>query len=171
MTFKSGFSLSGEELLFKEWLVESPFVVSGFSYGAILAFEEALSSDKRIDTVQLFSPAFFQTQKVSYKKMQLRYYKQDASAYETAFLKNVAAPSDVDLRPFFKKSTPEALHELLAYEWSSEKLEALRKKGTKIEVYLGAKDIIIDANAAKDFFNPFATIYFFNHYGHLLKGA
>jgi hypothetical protein len=170
LSFKSGFSLAGEGKLFENWIFSTPFTINGFSYGAILAFEEVLNSDNRIDTLQLFSPAFFQTQKASYKKMQLRYYKADPEAYEKAFLENVAYPSSYDLKPYYKKSTPKVLETLLNYEWSGEKLQLLRDRGVKIEVYLGEVDKIIDAKACKEFFEPFAKVFYFKQCGHLLKG-
>nr|WP_275856258.1 hypothetical protein [Sulfurimonas sp. MAG313] len=63
MKFYSGFSLSNDEILFKDYLKYSDYTVAGFSYGAIKAFEMALTSKTRIDTLQLFSPAFFQEKK------------------------------------------------------------------------------------------------------------
>ena len=55
----SGFSLKGEKELFKEYIIENDFTVSGFSYGAQKAVEYVLSTDNRVDLLQLFSPAFF----------------------------------------------------------------------------------------------------------------
>ena len=62
MLFFSGFSLTREEYLFDEYLNSSSYCVSGFSYGAIKAFKDVqkrLESAKRVDTLQLISPAFF----------------------------------------------------------------------------------------------------------------
>ena len=58
MIFYSGFSLKDDEQFFSDYLLDQEYVVAGFSYGAIQAFEFALKTDKRIDTLQLFSPAF-----------------------------------------------------------------------------------------------------------------
>ena len=43
--------------------------------------------------------------------------------------------------------------------WGEEKLQKLLEKGTKIEVYLGANDKIVETLSAKDFFVNFATVY------------
>ena len=64
--FFSGFCLENEEELFSEYATPNDFTISGFSYGAIKAFEEVLNSNERVDKLQLFSPAFFQTQDKKY---------------------------------------------------------------------------------------------------------
>jgi hypothetical protein len=61
------------------------------------------------------------------------------------------------------------LEELLEYEWSLAELVALRQSGIKIEVYLGAKDSIIDAMAARDFFRDVATVTFIQNANHFLQ--
>ncbi|MDD5212284.1 MAG: alpha/beta hydrolase, partial [Sulfuricurvum sp.] len=70
MTFYSGFSLINDQRFFDAYLVESDYTVAGFSYGAIKAARHAANSTSRIDTLQLFSPAFFQTAKGSFKRLQ-----------------------------------------------------------------------------------------------------
>ena len=65
MQFFSGFSLQNDEKFFREFIQESDFCVCGFSYGAIKAFEytqQLLEEGKRVDTLQLFSPAFFKAE-------------------------------------------------------------------------------------------------------------
>ena len=57
----SGFCFADESELFSDYLENNEFTVCGFSYGAIKAFEEVLNSDLRVDKLQLFSPAFFQS--------------------------------------------------------------------------------------------------------------
>lgn len=57
--YYSGFSLKNEKKIFGEYIKENDFTISGFSYGAIKAFEDVLKSDERVDLLQLFSPAFF----------------------------------------------------------------------------------------------------------------
>ena len=52
--------------------------------------------------------------------------------------------------------------------WKEEKVQKLLDKGTKIEVYLGEVDKIIDASKAKEFFKNFATVYYIKQKGHLL---
>lgn len=166
--FFSGFCFKDESELFDDYIIKSDFVVSGFSYGAIKAFEEVLNSENRVDVLQLFSPAFFQTQDKKYKRMQLMFFKKDSISYCDNFLKNVVNPSNIDISNYFSMGTYEELDELLNYEWNEEKLQKLVDRGTKIEVYLGSVDKIIDSQKAKDFFINFATTYYIKDKGHIL---
>lgn len=166
--FFSGFCFLSESELFDEYLIKNDFTISGFSYGAIKAFENALTSNQRVDRLQLFSPAFFQTQDDKFKRTQLMYFKKDANAYCQNFLSNVKYPINTEISKYFKLGTIEELYELLYYEWSEEKLQKLLEKGTKIEVYLGGVDKIIDASKANELFKKFATVYYIKEKGHLL---
>jgi hypothetical protein len=164
----SGFCFVNESELFDEYLENNDFTVCGFSYGAIKAFEEVLNSNTRVDKLQLFSPAFFQTFDDKFKRMQLMFFKKDANAYCENFLKNVSSPTNQDISKYFNQGTIEELELLLNYEWSNEKLQKLVEKGTKIEVFLGSVDKIIDSAKAKEFFKDFATVYYIKEKGHLL---
>lgn len=164
----SGFCFVNESELFDEYLENNDFTVCGFSYGAIKAFEEVLNSNTRVDKLQLFSPAFFQTFDEKFKRMQLMFFKKDANAYCENFLKNVSSPTNQDISKYFNQGTIEELEELLNYEWSKEKLQKLVDNGTKIEVFLGGVDKIIDSSKAKEFFKDFATVYYIKEKGHLL---
>lgn len=164
----SGFCFKNESELFNEYLESNDFTVCGFSYGAIKAFEEVLSTNQRVDKLQLFSPAFFQTFDDKFKRTQLMYFKKDANAYVETFLQNVIYPSNLDISKYFELGTSKQLEELLNYKWSEEKLQELVDKGVKIEVYLGGVDKIIDSSKAKDFFKNFATVYYIKEKGHLL---
>ena len=164
----SGFCFFDESELFNEYLEKSDFTVCGFSYGAIKAFEEVLNSNQRVDKLQLFSPAFFQTSNDKFKRMQLMFFKKDANSYCENFLKNVLNPTNKDISKYFQMGTFEELEELLNYQWSEEKLQRLVDKGTIIEVYLGEVDKIIDSQKAKEFFRNFATVYYIKEKGHLL---
>jgi hypothetical protein len=164
----SGFCFVNESELFDEYLENNDFTVCGFSYGAIKAFEEVLNSNTRVDKLQLFSPAFFQNFDDKFKRMQLMFFKKDANAYCENFLKNVSSPTNQDISKYFNQGTIEELELLLNYEWSNEKLQKLVEKGTKIEVFLGSVDKIIDAQKAKEFFKDFATVYYIKEKGHLL---
>ena len=164
----SGFCFSQERELFEEYLIKNDFTLCGFSFGAIKAFEEALSTNQRVDKIQLFSPAFFQNYDDKFKKKQLMYFKKDANLYSQSFLENVIFPKQIDISKDFKLGTIEELEELLYYEWKEEKLQKILDKGIKIEVYLGGVDKIIDASKAKDFFKDFATVYYIKEKGHLL---
>lgn len=171
MTFKyfSGFSLENEEELFEEYRLDNDFSISGFSYGAIKAFEYVLSTDIRVDTLQLFSPAFFQTQDEKFKRMQLMFFKKDSKSYCDNFLKNISYPDTLDINKYFKEGSFDSLSELLTYTWDEKKLEKIVNKGTKIEVYLGGRDKIIDSTSAKEFFKNYATVYFIKDASHILK--
>jgi hypothetical protein len=164
----SGFCFFEESELFQDYIIQNDFTVSGFSFGAIKAFEEVLTSNNRVDKLQLFSPAFFQTQNEKFKRTQIMYFKKDANAYCQTFLSNVLSPLDLDISKYFKLGSIEELQELLYYEWREEKLQNLIDKGVKIEVYLGGNDKIIDALKAQEFFKKFATVYYIKEKGHLL---
>ncbi|AXX92239.1 hypothetical protein CPU12_01415 [Malaciobacter molluscorum LMG 25693] len=166
--FYSGFCLNKEKELFSEYIIENDFTISGFSYGAIKAFKKALGTNRRVDLLQMFSPAFFQDKDKKFKRTQLMYFKKDSTAYCDTFMKNVIFPKKVDISKYFEIGRAEQLEELLSYEWTKQSLETLQKKGTKIEVYLGAKDKIINSREAKEFFKDFTTVYFFNELGHIL---
>ncbi len=167
-SFFSGFCFSNESELFDEYIIRNDFTISGFSYGAIKAFEEALNTQDRVDKLQLFSPAFFQNFDEKFKRTQLMYFKKDENTYVQTFLNNVIYPSNKDISKYFKLGTAQELEELLTYVWNEEKLQKLVDKGVKIEVYLGADDKIIDSLKVKKFFQKFATIYYIKEKGHLL---
>jgi pimeloyl-ACP methyl ester carboxylesterase len=168
MIFYSGFSLCDDEHFFKPYLIDSDYTVAGFSYGAIKAFEYALKSQQRIDRLQLFSPAFFQSKSDSFKRLQLLGFKKNPDAYISQFIKGCflpLEPADVKV----ENGTYDELKELLEYEWSSELLEKLHVKGLIIEVYFGSEDAIIDVSAAKEFFQPYTTTFLIQHANHFLQ--
>ena len=168
--FYSGFSLKNESFLFDAYRSGRPFSLAGFSYGAILAFEEALSGNRRVDLLQLFSPAFFQDQSTGFKRLQLKSYRTWPEAYMATFLANCAKPSDFSLEPYAVSGTLQQLESLLQYTWTREKVEHLLGMGTHIEVHLGEADAIINAKAAAEFFKPLVTLYRYKGKGHILKG-
>lgn len=167
--FFSGFSLQNEESLFDEYRIVNDFTIAGFSYGAIKAFEYVLQSSNRIDTLQLFSPAFFQDKDEKYKRMQVMFFKKDETKYCNNFIQNVAFPCKDDLKEFFNKGTSLELETLLNYVWDEKKLQEIKEKNINIEVYLGSEDKIIDSLKAKEFFKKFATVYYIKKCGHILK--
>jgi len=167
--YYSGFCLENEVELFDEFIIENDFTVSGFSYGAILAFEKVLSSNLRVDKLQLFSPSFFQTKDKKFKRMQLMFYKKDKNTYCNNFLKNISYPSSIDCNKYFKEGSYTQLEELINYEWDEKKLEFLINKGVKIEVFLGEDDKIIEAQKANNFFKNYSTVYFIKNVGHILN--
>ena len=166
----NGFCLENESELFKEYMIENDYTLSGFSYGAIQALEFALGSsamDIRIDLVQLFSPSFFNDKDEKYKRMQLMYFKKDSKTYCDNFLKNSGFDETQSLK-YFKEGKHEELEELLNYKWDQKKLQLLVDNGTKIEVYLGENDNIIDSQKALEFFVNFSEVYFIKNKGHIL---
>ena len=168
MQYFHGFSLQEEEEIFSQYLLHSDYCVAGFSFGAQEALEYVYHSPKRIDRLILLSPAFFQTQKQSFIRAQLRYFDANTQAYIQQFTSNVASPSNVDLSAYIQTGKREDLDALLCYVWDVEKLEAIQSRGTVIEVFLGEKDEIIDSKEAFDFFAPISTIYFIKNVGHAL---
>ena len=166
--FYSGFSLQNEKELFKEYLHTNSYEVAGFSYGAIKAFNFAINSKLRIDTLTLLSPAFFQDKDKRFKRLQLLSFKKDRQNYTKNFLKNCAYPCNKDLSSYLKEGSYEELDELLNFTWDENLLKELNKRSVNIEVHLGALDKIIDAKKAYEFFKPYATIYYYKNKGHIL---
>ena len=167
--FFSGFCLQNEEALFEPYLIKSDFAVAGFSYGAIKAFEYTLTCKTRIDTLQLFSPAFFEDKDAKFKKLQTLSFTKNSDAYTQNFMQNCAYPSAFNLAPFFQKESIEELSELLHYTWNEAHLQALKERGITIEVYVGECDTIINALHVKDFFVPYASVYYLKQVGHILQ--
>jgi hypothetical protein len=165
--FFSGFSLKEEAELFKEYQINNNFSVSGFSYGAQKAFEYVLKNEKRVDLLQLFSPAFFQDCDKKYKRTQLMFFKKDQKVYCDQFLKNCGFTKE-QAKNYFQMGTYEELDELLNYIWNKEKLQLLKEKNIHLEVYLGSDDKIIDPQEAKEFFKEFGEVYFIKNKNHIL---
>jgi hypothetical protein len=168
MKYFNGFCLQNEEALFEPYLIQSDFTVAGFSYGAIKAVEYAFTCKTRIDTLQLFSPAFFGDKDAKFKKLQTLSFTKNSDAYTQNFMQNCAYPSTLDLQPFFHKGSIEELNELLHHTWDESCLHTLKERGITIEVYVGECDTIINSLHVKDFFVKFATVYYFKKVGHCL---
>jgi pimeloyl-ACP methyl ester carboxylesterase len=169
MKYFNGFSLQNEKELFAPYLVDSDYSVAGFSYGAQQAFEYVYHSKERIDRLILLSPAFFQTQKPSFIRTQLRYFEAGKEDYVKQFLANVTYPLNLDLSSYLKVGTKEELEALLTYRWDKNKIQELIDRGTVIEVFLGSEDAIIDIKEALKFFESSCTTYIFKKSGHLLR--
>lgn len=169
MKFYSGFSLSNDKQLFSDFLKVSEYTIAGFSYGAIKAFQEVQATKSRVDTLQLFSPAFFQDKTDKFKRMQNMYFSKDKEAYYRNFHKSIFSPADIDKSVQAQVGTAEELEELLNFVWKADELKALQDRGIKIEVYLGSEDKIINAHSAKEFFLAYADTYMISHAGHTLK--
>jgi tRNA modification GTPase TrmE len=144
MRYFNGFSLQNEENHFSDLLIKSEQSVAGFSYGAQRAFEYVYESKERIDRLVLLSPAFFQTEKSSFTRTQLRYFKAEKEAYVKQFLENVSYPSEIDLSKHLELGSQEELNALLTYVWEPSKMQEVLDRGTTIEIFLGEEDKIID---------------------------
>ena len=168
MVYYNGFSLKDEGSFFDKYLKQNDYNIAGFSYGAIKAFEHTLVCKERVDTLQLFSPAFFQTKPQAFKRAQIMAYKSDSKKYLNHFIKECFEPHE--LKKTLHVSTKESeLEELLNYEWDINKLKTVVQSGVEIEVYFGSEDKIIDVAGAKEFFLPFATTYLINGANHFLQ--
>ena len=169
MDFYHGFALKDEASFFEAYVDESDFAISGFSYGAIKAFQAAQVSRKRVDKLQLFSPAFFQNSTSKFKRLQRMGYQKNSAHYIEKFTQNCFLPHATQVLSY-TEHTLEALDELLNYEWQASELEALVIRGVKLEVYLGADDKISDSQSAYDFFKPFGTVTLIKGANHFLQG-
>lgn len=168
MRFYSGFALTEDQHFFDPYLKHSDYTVAGFSYGAIKAAQYTAEACERIDTLQLFSPAFFQTKKESFRRLQMGGYFKDSERYLENFLTSCFAPAPV--APMILGSNDaESLQELLYFEWTSELIESIRAKGIRIEVYLGLEDQVIDVMGAREFFLPYATVTSIKKANHFLQ--
>lgn len=168
MRFYSGFALCEDQPFFDPYLNHSDYTVAGFSYGAIKAAEYARDALGRIDTLQLFSPAFFQTKKESFRRLQMGGYIKDSERYLNNFITSCFAPSPVS-PVSLGSNDAESLQELLYYEWKPELLESIRAKRIRIEVYLGLEDQVIDVEGAREFFLPYATVTSVRRGNHFLQ--
>jgi len=171
MQFFSGFSLLHESYLFKDYINDTKYTVVGFSYGAIKALEyvkKTLAAKKRVDTLQLLSPAFFQTRDAKFKRLQLLYYSKGEIVYMKQFIKLCFEPYEQKIVEQ-KKSIKKELEELLNYEWDLDELENLLQKGIKIEVYLGENDKIIDVDGAREFFTQVSSVTYIKGANHFLQ--
>lgn len=168
MRFYSGFALSGDQHFFDPYLKHSEYTVAGFSYGAIKAAQYVANANERIDTLQLFSPAFFQTKKESFRRLQMGGYIKDTERYLDNFLTSCFAPSPV-APVSIGSNDAESLQELLYFEWTPELMESISSRGTRIEVYLGMEDQVIDVEGARDFFLPYASVTTIRKGNHFLQ--
>ena len=171
MKFHNGFSLKNEEHFFKEYINYSDYSVCGFSYGAIKALKfvkEQLKLGKRVDTLELFSPAFFQTKSSKFKKMQTLAYIKSEDSYLLNFINACFLPYENRVVEHSSHTSFE-LEELLNYEWNKADFLELESKGVKIEVYLGSEDKIIDVKNAREFFLDVSTVTYLKNANHFLQ--
>lgn len=170
MKYFSGFGFQQESSLFEPYFDQcTRFSVVGFSYGAIEAFEYALSCETRIDRLILLSPAFFQYHQEDFKANQLLLFKRKPLMYAKSFYDNVLFPSHEDISLYHAPLEIEPLKKLLYYQWSEEKLHSLRHQGIALDVYVGSDDKICHSDEIISFFCRYATVYTLSGKGHLLK--
>jgi hypothetical protein len=171
MQFFSGFSLRDEEYLFKEYINPSEYCVCGFSYGAIKAFHEGkerVKNSKRGDTLQLFSPAFFQTKDAKFKRLQMLSYNKNELLYLKKFLSSCFYPHEQKILTQIK-TTAQELNELLEYVWDIKELQKIVDAGVRLEVYIGQEDIVIDAQGAREFFLQVSNLTYIKGANHFLQ--
>jgi len=168
MRYFNGFSFKNEEIFFQDYIVDSDYCVAGFSYGAIKAFEYVYNSSSRVDRLILLSPAFFQNEKKSFIRTQLRYYKSNPQAYIEQFIKNVVYPSDIALDEYISRGSYSELESLLTYIWDRDKIQKLIDRGVTIEVFIGGEDKIVSSQQNFEFFCELTTTYMIKGAGHLL---
>jgi len=170
MRYFNGFCFKDEHRLFLEYLDSSEYCVSGFSYGAIKAVKFLSDYSKRVDKLQLFSPAFFQNRSKKYKSLQIDLFKKDRISYIKNFIKNSVYPSSIEVGEFIGDCSVDELEELLNFTYDEKIIEDFINRGIEIEIYLGDMDKVVDSESVFEFFKPFATIYRFKNRGHILYG-
>lgn len=171
MKFYSGFSMINDEPFFNDFIDESVYAIGGFSYGAIKAIQDAfqrVQEKKRVDRVQLFSPAFFQTKPDKFKRLQLMGFAKNKESYLDSFIELCFAPYQRVLTSHYHPQIDE-LQELLYYEWSADMMRFIQLQGVVIEVYLGGRDAIIDVEGARSFFADFADVTYIKEGNHFLR--
>ncbi len=171
MKFFSGFCLSNEKDVFKEYLEDNEFVVAGFSKGAQDAVDYAINSNNRIDKLQLLSPAFFNYSK-KLVDINLNAFKKDKRKYIDTFLSKAGLIKENDKWRFENyyldvnyNCNEEELLSLFTFDW--EKIKKI--KDIKIEIFLGEYDKIIALKKAEEFFSNFGEIYFIKKANHFLR--
>lgn len=171
MKFFSGFSLTKESYLFDKYIKNNAYTICGFSYGAIKALrytKEQLACGNRVDTLQLFSPVFFQTKETKFKRLQLLSYKKNKILYLQNFINTCFNPHNNKILQH-KSTNIEELKELLNYSWNLSELKELESKGVVIEVYLAQDDAIIDIGGAREFFLEVSTVTYIKNANHFLQ--
>jgi len=165
--FYSGFCLEGEEALFHEFLPQYGDFMSGFSYGAISAVREAVL-DKEIKRLILLSPAYYAHTNEAFREAQIAAFEADAELYKLKLLKKSGLSVEDGVR-YGKDSSLTELRELLYFDWRGAGLDTLKKRGVKIEVFIGEADRVVDPYASADFFEEFADVYRLKNKNHILR--
>lgn len=166
--FFSGFGFSGEEDLFSSILpTNREFLVVGFSMGAIDAFNYTKNTKERIENLYLISPAFYQDRDEKFKSFQLNSFIKNSKAYQERVYNACETKSNIE--QYKIEATKEELKKLLWFDWNKKELLDLIDNGTKITVFLGEKDRVIDSQKALEFFEKITTVYFYKNRNHLME--
>jgi len=165
MRYYSGFGFWNEKELFRDYLEEGDFNIAGFSYGAQKALIDAVHTNKRVNKLQLLSPAFF-PQNPKFAKLQINAFKKDKNSYIKKFIENVKYPKEIDISKYLDEVELYQLEEMFEFNWGL--IEYAKKKNIDIEVFIGEKDKIIDVKNGVEFFKKYAKVYFIKDVGHLL---
>ena len=171
MQYFSGFGFCNEKILFVDYLKRSEFVIAGFSYGAQKALQEAIKrvqEGKRVDTLQLLSPAFFNYLPKAIKHKEIVNFVKNKELYMRFFYKKACYPAKLDIQKLQCEPTLAELKELLLYEWREKDLAFLQKNGVVIEVFVGTEDKIVQSKEVENFFSLYATVYSMKGVGHCL---
>ena len=167
MKFFSGFCVDVDKDFFADYIEDKEFVVAGFSYGAQKALDYVLNSSKRIDKLQLLSPAFFDyNEKII--NINLKAFRKDKNSYIKNFLTKAGIthlPIHSSTHLLIGECNENDLLKLFTFDW--EKIKEI--KDIKIEVFLGEYDRIIALKKAYEFFKDYADIYFIKSANHFLK--
>jgi hypothetical protein len=150
------------------------FVVAGFSFGAQKALEYVLNTNKRIDKLQLLSPAFFNVNQ-KFINLNINAFKKDKINYIKNFLTKAGINEwkmdngkwKINLKDIEIDygCSEEELYKMFTFNW--EKIKEI--KGVKIEVFLGEYDKILSLKKAQSFFKNYATVYCIKKANHFLR--
>jgi pimeloyl-ACP methyl ester carboxylesterase len=174
MKYFSGFCLKNEKSLFNDYLEENEFTVAGFSRGAQKALDYVLNTDKRVDKLQLLSPAFFNVNQ-KFIDLNIKAFKKDKTSYIKNFLTKAGINEwkmengkwRIDLKDIEidYSCNEDELLKMFTFDW--EKIKEL--KNIKIEVFLGEYDKILSLKKAQSFFKNYATVYYIKKANHFLR--
>lgn len=169
MRFFSGFCFQNERELFASFAdLDAKYTLSGFSYGAIKAFQnarECIQNGRRIQTLNLFSPAFFQDRDLHFLNTQIAIFKRNPQKYIHHFLTLCENPH----KQYTKEGKLQELEELLFFQWDQEELDFLQRSGVHINVFIGGRDRILNSEHVMEFFSPFCVTYLYKNLNHRLS--
>ncbi|WP_456479366.1 pimelyl-ACP methyl ester esterase BioV [Nautilia sp.] len=152
--------MKNEQELFEGYIENGEFVVAGFSYGAQKAVEYVLNTKKRVDKLQLLSPAFFDYGR-KIIDMNIKAFKKNRNAYIENFFKKAGFFNE----KYYGDCSERDLYSLFTFEWEIIK----RINNVKIEIFLGEFDKIIALKKAEGFFKNYGNVYLIKKANHFLR--